>query len=164
MSISTQSQVTFRMAAAQMRYRMTPEQSDGQMAIVEALVDPQAIFAIPHVHHREDEAIHVIEGSCRVIIGHDIHDLQAGESIFMPRGIPHAVVNMNEAHSRILLVLTPGHLAPFFKELSDAEPELPTLPAAAMENISEAMAQMPQQTMMTLGRLFEKYGMTPPQA
>jgi quercetin dioxygenase-like cupin family protein len=38
-----------------------------------------------------DAMVCVIDGTTRITIGENIHELNAGESIIMPAGIPHAV-------------------------------------------------------------------------
>jgi quercetin dioxygenase-like cupin family protein len=49
-----------------------------------------------------DATVQVIEGSARIVIGGEPHDLVGGETIIMPAGIPHSV----EATERFKMLLT----------------------------------------------------------
>ncbi|WP_292656634.1 cupin domain-containing protein [Mesorhizobium sp.] len=42
-----------------------------------------------HVHHNEDEVIHVIEGGYEFWLDGEVVPVAAGASIFLPRGVPH---------------------------------------------------------------------------
>lgn len=43
-----------------------------------------------HVHHREDEIFHIIEGQMRFQVGERELIGRAGETVLAPKGIPHA--------------------------------------------------------------------------
>lgn len=43
-----------------------------------------------HVHHREDEVFHIIEGEVRFRIGETELVAHGGETVLAPKGIPHA--------------------------------------------------------------------------
>lgn len=43
-----------------------------------------------HVHHREDEVFHILEGEMRFRVGDRERVAHAGETIFAPKGVPHA--------------------------------------------------------------------------
>jgi len=47
----------------------------------------------PHVHHREDESFHVIEGTLTVQVGEKILNASAGDFVYLPRGIGHSFKN-----------------------------------------------------------------------
>ncbi len=92
------------------------EATGGQFSLVELRGD--AGVAIPaHVHEREDETFHVVEGVVRFTVGQDAWKLGPGGTAFGPRGIEHswAVV---EGPARIVLVLTPGGMERMFPELA----------------------------------------------
>ena len=66
-----------------------------------------------HVHHNEDEAIHVLEGEYEFWLDGQIHPVAAGQSIFLPRGVPHTFRVMGDRPGRNLTILTPGGLEDF---------------------------------------------------
>lgn len=70
---------------------------------------PQVIAAL-HVHHRDDEAWYVLEGTLRFRIGDREFDAPAGSGVFAPRGVPHSYENPSSERARYLLVMTPNTL------------------------------------------------------
>ena len=73
-----------------------------------------------HVHYSDDEAWHILEGTLTFRFRDRTVNVNAGTTVFVPAGIPHAYF---EAHgpARYLIILTPRlrelidalHAAPF---------------------------------------------------
>ena len=57
-----------------------------------------------HVHHADDEAWHVLEGSLHFRFADRELDVPAGESVFVPAGVAHTYQAQD---ARYLIVLTP---------------------------------------------------------
>jgi mannose-6-phosphate isomerase-like protein (cupin superfamily) len=57
-----------------------------------------------HVHHADDEAWHVLEGSLHFRFADREIDVPAGGSVFVPAGVPHSY---EAREARYLIVLTP---------------------------------------------------------
>jgi uncharacterized RmlC-like cupin family protein len=47
-----------------------------------------------HIHTREDETFYVLAGEIEVTVGGERDVLRAGDSVFLPRGIPHRLENL----------------------------------------------------------------------
>jgi mannose-6-phosphate isomerase-like protein (cupin superfamily) len=61
-----------------------------------------------HVHHADDEAWYVLEGSLRFRIGEEIFEASPGSAVLAPKGTPHAYANARGGQrARYLLVMTP---------------------------------------------------------
>jgi quercetin dioxygenase-like cupin family protein len=61
----------------------------------------------PHVHTREDEFFYVLSGSINFYTESQVFEVAAGESMFLPKGKPHAfLLQSNEAH--VMTLVTPG--------------------------------------------------------
>jgi hypothetical protein len=58
-----------------------------------------------HIHHRDDEARHVLEGCLRFRFEHGEVDAPAGTTVFVPAGLAHTYRVVEP--SRYLIVLTP---------------------------------------------------------
>ena len=58
-----------------------------------------------HVHHQDDEAWHVLEGTLVFDFGEREVEAGAGTTVFVPAGVPHTYVSREG--SRYLIVLTP---------------------------------------------------------
>lgn len=67
---------------------------------------PARLIAPPHVHHRDDEAWYVLEGTLRVRVGNQEVEARAGASVFVPRGTLHTYWNPGPGPVRYLLVMT----------------------------------------------------------
>jgi len=64
------------------------------------------LIAPPHVHHNDDEAWYVLEGTMCVQIGENVVEAHAGSGVLVPRGIPHTYWNPGPEPTRYLLVMT----------------------------------------------------------
>jgi mannose-6-phosphate isomerase-like protein (cupin superfamily) len=60
-----------------------------------------------HIHHADDEAWYVLEGSLRFRLGDETVDVPAGATIFAAKGTAHAYGNPSPEPARYLLVMTP---------------------------------------------------------
>jgi mannose-6-phosphate isomerase-like protein (cupin superfamily) len=61
-----------------------------------------------HVHHADDEAWYILEGTLRFRIGEDTFEARPGDAVMAPKGIPHAYGNARPGQpARYLLVMTP---------------------------------------------------------
>jgi mannose-6-phosphate isomerase-like protein (cupin superfamily) len=67
---------------------------------------PPRLIAPPHLHHRDDEAWYVLEGTLRIRVGDDELEAPAGSAVFVPRGTPHTYWNPGPGPVRYLLVMT----------------------------------------------------------
>jgi len=70
-----------------------------------------------HVHHRQEEAIHVLSGRFRVRIGDKTFTCEPGGFAYLPSGVPHAFLNLTAEPAQIVVVYTPGGGHRFYEEL-----------------------------------------------
>ena len=59
-----------------------------------------------HVHHADDEAWHVLEGTMTFRLGDREVEAAAGTTVFVPAGVPHDYYE-SQGPSRYLIILTP---------------------------------------------------------
>ncbi|NKC33877.1 cupin domain-containing protein [Falsiroseomonas selenitidurans] len=71
---------------------------------------------IPHVHHMEDEAFYVLDGTLSLYADGLRTHAGAGSLIFLPRGLPHGFHNLTQAPAAMLCLLSPGGGEQFFVE------------------------------------------------
>src|SRR5262245_10516964 len=63
--------------------------TNGQLTVIEVTEPPNAQAPL-HVHHREDEAFYVLDGSATFYVGDDVVvEARAGDFAFGPRDVPH---------------------------------------------------------------------------
>lgn len=60
-----------------------------------------------HTHQTEDEMFYVLEGSVTFHCGDESFDLEAGDFIFLPRGIQHGYTIRSAQAVRLLVVTSP---------------------------------------------------------
>jgi mannose-6-phosphate isomerase-like protein (cupin superfamily) len=58
-----------------------------------------------HVHHQDDEAWYVLEGTLRFRLGDREVEAPAGAAVVGPRGVPHSYWNPGPGPARYLLVM-----------------------------------------------------------
>ncbi len=69
-----------------------------------------------HVHRNEDELFYVVEGKLTIWRGDEEFVVGPGQSVFLPRGVPHTFKIMSE-EARGLVYLTPGGFENYFREM-----------------------------------------------
>jgi mannose-6-phosphate isomerase-like protein (cupin superfamily) len=68
---------------------------------------PPRFIAPLHLHHNDDEAWYVLEGTVSVRVGDSDVEAKAGAAVFVPRGTAHTYWNPGPGLLRYLLVMTP---------------------------------------------------------
>lgn len=86
--------------------KATAADTDGRLSVVE-MTEPPNTEAPLHVHHREDEAFYVLEGSVTIHVGDQVVEAGPGDFAFGPRDIPHRYT-VGAAGCRMLFIMTPG--------------------------------------------------------
>ena len=70
-----------------------------------------------HVHHGQEETIHVLQGRYKIQIGDETFRLAEGGFAYLPSGVPHAFLNLTDDPGEIIVVYTPGGGHKFYEEL-----------------------------------------------
>jgi len=69
-----------------------------------------------HVHHLQEETLHVVKGRYKVRIGEEIYYLEEGGFAYMPSKLPHAFLNLTDQPGELIVVYTPGGGQKFYEE------------------------------------------------
>jgi mannose-6-phosphate isomerase-like protein (cupin superfamily) len=80
-----------------------PVSMAGESLVIREWTDPGPSYL--HIHHSDDEAWHVLEGSLRFLFEHEELDAPVGSTVFVPAGVAHTY-RVTEP-SRYLIFLTP---------------------------------------------------------
>jgi len=67
-----------------------------------------------HMHLSQDEIFMVTEGSYRFVVGDETHTLHAGQTIFLPRNIPHTWIQLTDKGKLIYFLQPAGKMEEFF--------------------------------------------------
>lgn len=78
-----------------------------------------------HIHPFQDEWFYVVEGEYRFQVGEDSYELKSGDTIFLPRNVQHAFVQLTEKGRMIVSYLPAGKMEAFF-EVTDQWTSPPT--------------------------------------
>ena len=70
-----------------------------------------------HVHHIQEETIHVLKGRFKVRCGDETFVLEEGGFAYLPAKIPHAFLNLTGEQAEIIVVYVPGGGHKFYEEL-----------------------------------------------
>jgi quercetin dioxygenase-like cupin family protein len=79
-----------------------------------------------HFHPAQDEWLYAMEGEFRVEIGNQKLTLKPGDSVLMPRKVPHVWAQVGETPGKLLIAFTPaGKMEEFFRDFGKTG-KLPT--------------------------------------
>ncbi len=97
------------------RFLATGEETNGQYAMLEAIVPPGG-GPPPHVHRREEEGFYILEGEITFTINGERVVATAGMFANMPVGTPHSFKNESGKPAKMLISVAPAGLEKMFFE------------------------------------------------
>lgn len=78
-----------------------------------------------HVHFHQDEFFTIIEGKYHFVCGDLISELNTGDTIFLPRNIPHQWLQLSEKGKLLYAVNPAGELEDFFRAVNNLKEPTP---------------------------------------
>jgi quercetin dioxygenase-like cupin family protein len=103
--------------------KISGKDTDGDLAIFEQTsLSPKRGTPL-HVHHFQDEIFSVLHGEYLFQVGNDKHQLKTGDSIFLPRKVPHAWTQLSNTGKMSVTVQPAGKLEEFFVTIAALEGE-----------------------------------------
>lgn len=97
-------------------FKVTGEDTGGAFDYFTVEVAPKGGPPL-HVHHKQEETIHILAGRYKVRIGEQTFRLEEGGFAYLPSRVPHAFLNTTEDPGEIVVVYTPGGGHRFYEEL-----------------------------------------------
>lgn len=76
-----------------------------------------------HVHPNQDEMFHVQDGEYLFLVGEDKFQIKTGDSIFLPRKVPHAWTQISERGRMTVIFQPAGKMEEFFVSMASLEKE-----------------------------------------
>ena len=105
---------------------VTGDRTEGRFSALETRVR-QGAEPPRHIHSREDEVVHVIEGHVTFMVEGERLDGPAGSCVLLPRGKEHTF-SVNGADARLLVLLLPAGLEGWVHDLGRPDDELQEQP------------------------------------
>lgn len=72
-----------------------------------------------HVHPHQDEIFFIVQGEYLFQVGEDKHSLKAGDTIFLPRTVPHTFAQLTDNGKMFFLFQPSGQMEEFFTLLGN---------------------------------------------
>jgi quercetin dioxygenase-like cupin family protein len=126
--------------------KLAGKQTEGRFSLIELLYPPNLEVPL-HIHTREDELFHVLEGKISYRVGDSRIEAALGHSVFAPRNIPHGFTVTSPMPARYLIVYSPAGFEDFIRESGEPAqaltlPPVPSAPpdAAVLQRIVTLMA------------------------
>ena len=71
-----------------------------------------------HIHPHQDEIFYVLAGQYRFQVGDEKHELTAGDTIFMPRNVPHTFAQLTDLGRMIFFLQPDSQMEDYFREVA----------------------------------------------
>lgn len=94
--------------------KISGSDTDGDLFVFEQTSISQGKGTPLHIHPFQDEIFYVLAGTYYFKVGEDNYHLSAGDSIFLPRKIPHAWTQVSENGKMTVMMQPAGKLENFF--------------------------------------------------
>jgi quercetin dioxygenase-like cupin family protein len=98
--------------------KISGKDTNGQLAVFE-YVGTQKVGPSLHVHFEQDEIFTVVEGEYLFQVGDNKETLKAGDTIFLPRQIPHTWIQLSDKGKLIYYLQPAGKMEEFFLTMSN---------------------------------------------
>jgi quercetin dioxygenase-like cupin family protein len=95
--------------------KISSKDTDGEQAVFEQQGFTPGGGPPLHLHPYQDEFFYIIEGEYLFQVGDDKYRMMPGDTIFLPRNVQHAFVQLKEKGKVIVSYLPAGKMEDFFK-------------------------------------------------
>ena len=109
--------ITNKVTGETITWLATSEDTHGEFLEIGLLGLPKCMAATNHVHPNQDEFFEIKRGQLKIQIGKNMHLLNAGQSIMVPKGVSHQWWNPSETEIVYMhLTFTPARVTELFFE------------------------------------------------
>lgn len=103
--------------------KVSGSDTNGGMAVFEQTSLSQGRGTPLHIHPLQDEMFYVIEGDYYFKVGEDKFTLTTGESIFLPKNVPHAWTQVSPKGKMTVIFQPAGKMENFFVAMATLDHE-----------------------------------------
>lgn len=97
--------------------KISSKDTNGQLSVFD-YIGTAKVGPMLHVHLDQDEIFTIVEGSYRFVVGNETHELHAGQTIFLPRQVPHTWIQLTDYGRMIYLLQPAGKMEEFFSVMN----------------------------------------------
>ncbi|KXF54726.1 hypothetical protein AXA44_05730 [Rhodococcus sp. SC4] len=112
-------------------FEITGDMVGGAYCVVRQTVKAGSLFW-PHIHVNEDQVIVVLSGELGVRVGDEEWTASAGETVYRPKGLPHAVWNSGAVDVEMLEITSPGNFDQYLAGMAEVTASGDTQARAAL--------------------------------
>jgi len=107
--------------------------TNGELSVMQSSNNPKFSGTPLHVHEDYDETFHVLKGEIKFRSGEDVMVLRPGDTLLVPRGVPHCFTIISDTPADFLIIVQPSAtLEKFFIAFSKEPNMTPDLAARLM--------------------------------
>lgn len=90
--------------------------TDGGLELAE-VHQPPGVATPLHLHQREAEVFYLVEGEIDYEAGGELHHLEPGSTMYLPKRVPHRFRIRGDAPAKILALVAPGGLFDLYRQV-----------------------------------------------
>lgn len=98
--------------------KVSKKDTNGDLAIFEYTGNEKGGPPL-HLHPNQDEIFFILQGEYLFQVGEEKHTLKAGDTIFLPRMVPHAFAQLTEVGKMFFLFQPSGKMEDFFRAIGN---------------------------------------------
>jgi len=98
--------------------KISSKDTSGQLSVFE-YIGVEKTGPRLHVHLEQDEVFYVVAGSFRFQVGNESHILVKGDTIFLPRNIPHTWIQTSDEGKLVYFLQPAGKMEEFFQAMTE---------------------------------------------
>ena len=99
-----------RIGQMELKFLVDENQGSGDLVMFEFSVPAAAKVPAAHYHREVDEAVYGLDGTLTTTVAGKVHQVRAGDVVYIPRGSVHVHENLHDETARALIVLNPGSI------------------------------------------------------
>ena len=109
-----------KFAGMEIHYCLEAGDTKGTNTLFKCIISAGAKIAAAHYHEAFDETVYCLKGPVEYIVDGKTIELNAGDSLFIPRGAVHAFANKSNETIEFLAYCSPGLMGPdYFKDIAE---------------------------------------------
>ena len=96
--------------------KVSANDTNGNLAVFEYMGNEKGGPPL-HVHLNQDEIFYIVEGEYLFQVGEEKHRLKTGDTIFLPRNIPHAFAQLRDKGKMFFFFNPAGKMEDYFRTI-----------------------------------------------